>query len=243
MANQKIFRALVVALIALVFTGASAQNVDEIINKHVEAMGGAAKLSNLKSMKIDAAMQVMGMEIPTTTTIVQQRGFRSETDIQGTKVIQALDGTTGWTINPMTGQSTATPLPDEMVKAMSGQVDLTGLYNYKAKGYKAELIGQETLEGAPVYLVKVTNANGVTLTNYISKDTYYIVRTLVKANVNGQDVETKMSQSNFKKVDGITYPFSAEIESPAMPGAITMVVKSVQVNPKIDESIFAMPKN
>lgn len=231
------------AFFALILSSASAQNVEEIIFKHVEAMGGAEKLSSLKSMKIEASLQLMGMEIPTTTTIVQQRGFRSETDIQGTKIIQAIDGKTGWSINPMMGQNAPTPLPDEMVNAMSGQIDLTGLHNYMAKGYKAELIGEETLEGAPVYVVKVTNTNGMVITNYISKDTYYILRTLVKATVSGQEVETKMTQSNFKQVDGITYPFSAEIESPAMPGAMTMVVKSVQVNPVVDESIFAMPKN
>jgi outer membrane lipoprotein-sorting protein len=234
---------LLTALLSLLLTRVSAQTVDEIIDKHVTAMGGAEKLSQLKSMKIEASMQIMGMEIPTTTTVVQERGFRSETDVQGTKIIQALDGKSGWSVNPMMGQNTPTALPEELVKSMSGQVDLTGLHNYRAKGYKVELVGQQTLEGTPVFVVKVTNNQGVAVTNYISKESYYIVRTLVKATVSGQEMETKMSQSNFKKVDGITYPFTAEIESPAMPGAITMVVKSVQVNPVIDESIFAMPKN
>ena len=65
----------------------------------------------------------------------------------------------------------------------------------------------------------------------------------MNTNVQGQEVELKTNFSNFKQIDGITFPFNTEIESPAMPGIMTMVVKSVEVNPMVDESIFAMPKN
>ena len=219
-----------------------AQSADEVINKHLTAMGGD-KYTGIKSVKLDATAQIMGMELPSSTTIVQGRGLLSKTTVQGSDIVQAIDGKTGWMINPMTGQSGATALTEDQVKMSAGQLDLTGLYNYKAKGYKAELTGEDKIEGAPVYVVKVDMGNGTLATHYISKDTYYILKSVVNTNVQGQEVELKTNFSNFKQIDGITFPFNTEIESPAMPGIMTMVVKSVEVNPMVDESIFAMPKN
>lgn len=222
---------------------ATAQSVDDIINKHVEAMGGAAALSQFKSLRMEATMQVMGMEIETKTTIVHQRGYHSETEVQGMKIVQAIDGNKGWMINPMMGQTTAQALPEEAVSSMSNQIDLTGMYKYAEKGIKAELVGEESVEGEPAYILTLTLPAGGKVANYISKNSYYVIKTVVKTVVEGQEIETKVSQSNFKKVNGITYPFTSQIETPAMPGAVTMLVKNIEVNGAVDEAIFAMPKN
>ncbi len=242
MRNQLLTKVLGLFAFVLILHTAQAQTVEEVIDKHIAAMGGD-KYTGIKGVKMESTAQIMGMDLPSTTTIVQGRGMRSETTVQGSAIVQAIDGAKGWMINPMTGQTGATALPDDQVKMSAGQLDLTGLYNYKAKGHKAELMGEEKIEGAPVYLVKVEMANGATATHYISKDTYYILRSVINTEVQGQAVEVKTNFSNFKQVDGVTFPFTTEIESPAMPGMMTMMVNSVQVNPMVDESIFAMPKN
>ena len=242
MRNQLFTKFLALIAFVLVLHTVQAQSVDEIIDKHIAAMGGE-KYTGIKGVKMESTAQIMGMDLPSTTTIVQGRGMRSETTVQGSAIVQAIDGDKGWMINPMTGQTGATELPADQVKMSAGQLDLTGLYNYKAKGHKAELMGEEKIEGAPVYVVKVDMANGATATHYISKDTYYILKSVINTEVQGQEVEVKTNFSNFKQVDGVTFPFTTEIESPAMPGVMTMMVNSVQVNPTVDESIFAMPKN
>lgn len=244
MRSQSFLKLLVLMVLAFVIQSNTvrAQSVDEIINKHVAAMGGD-KYTGIKSIKIESSAQIMGMDLPSNTTIVQGRGLLSKTTVQGSDIVQAIDGKTGWMINPMTGQSGATALTEDQVKMSAGQLDLTGLYNYKAKGYKAELSGEDKIEGAPVFVVKVDMGNGTIANHYVSKDTYYILKSVVNTNVQGQDVELKTNFSNFKQVDGVTFPFTTEIESPAMPGVMTMVVKNVEVNPTVDESIFAMPKN
>lgn len=242
MNKQSWAKMLSVFVLALFVQSAYAQTVEDVINKHVAAMGGD-KYTGLKSVKVESSAQIMGMDLPSTSTIVQGRGLRSETSVQGQSIVQAVDGKTGWTINPMAGQTSAVAMPSEQAQMAAAQLDLTGLYNYKSKGNTAELKGEETMEGAPVYVVKVGMSNGGTAMHYISKDTYYILRSVINTAVQGQDVEIKTNFSNFKQVDGVTFPFTTEIESPAMPGVMTMTVKSVQVNPKVDESIFMMPKN
>lgn len=234
--------AFLVFTLAVQIQAVQAQTADEIITKHLAAMGGD-KYTGLKSVQMETATQIMGMELPSKTTIVHGRGLRNEMVVQGSAIIQAIDGTTGWMINPMAGQTTATALPEDAVKMSAGQLDLTGLSNYKTKGHTAELIGEDKVEGAPVYLVKVTMANGTIATHYVSKDTYFILKSSTKVKAEGQEIEMKTNFSNFKQVDGVTFPFTTELESPALPGPMTMVVKNVLVNPTVDASIFAMPKN
>jgi outer membrane lipoprotein-sorting protein len=236
------FKLLVFALFVGVSTQVSAQTVDEIVSKHIKAMGGEDKLSKLQSMKITAEMDVMNMKVPINTTIIQNQGFRSETVVQGVTIVQAINGNTGWSINPMAGQAKATALPEEAVKSMASETDLTGLYNYKQKGYQLMLDGEEDLAGAKVYKVTMTLKNGVKRINYISKDTFYILKIVAKTNVNGQDIESENMQSDFRQVDGIYYPFTSEVSTSAMPGTkMALNIKTLEVNPKIDPAIFAMP--
>lgn len=242
MRHYKHFKLLIVILIAGFVNVTYAQSIDDIVAKHITAMGGADKLSKLKSVKISANMEVMNMEMPVTTIIVQDKAFRTETTAQGMTIVQAVNGNTGWMINPMAGQAKATALPEEVVKSMVSQTDLTGLYNYKEKGYTLAMEGEQDIAGAKVYKVVVTLKNGIKQENYISKDTFYILKIVATVPVNGQDIKTESIQSDFKQIDGITFPFSSEVTTTAMPGmAMTNKIASVEINPKIDDSIFVMP--
>ena len=243
MHNYKHFRFLIILLLAGISQIVSAQSVDEIIAKHITAMGGADKLSKLKSVAIIANMEVMNMEMPVKITVVQDKGFRTETTVQGMTIVQATDGVKGWMINPMTGDGKPVELPKEAVQQYASQTDLTGLYNYKQKGHQLTLEGEQDLDGAKVYKIVATLKNGAKQENYISKDTYYLLKVVATVSANGQNVTTENVQSNFKQVDGIIFPFSSELTTSAMPGAkVVNKIESVAVNTKIDEGIFAMPK-
>ncbi|WP_353721863.1 outer membrane lipoprotein-sorting protein [Dyadobacter sp. 676] len=194
-------------------------------------------------MKITAEMDIMNMKVPITTTIVQNKGFRSESTVQGMTVVQAVNGDKGWSINPATGNTKPTALPEDAVKSMANETDLTGLYNYKEKGYKLTLDGEEDLAGAKVYKVTMILPNGVRRINYISKDTFYILKIVAQTKMNGQDVMSENIQSDFRAVDGIYYPFMSEVTTSAMPGTkMGLRITSLEVNPKIDPKIFEMPQ-
>jgi outer membrane lipoprotein-sorting protein len=234
------------SLLALLFLSSfevvQAQKLDAILDRHVVAMGGKEALSNLKSIRVETAMELMGNELPTSITVVQDRGFISETVFQGLRIVQAIDGKTGWSINPLSGQTEPTPLPAEIVASMSNQIDLTGLYNHREKGYRIELLSDTTVQSAPVHALKLTMKNGVENKLYISKDTYYILLTVSTSAFEDRVLETRIAQSNFQQIDGITYPFTSEITAPGMPGSVAIQVKSVKINPKVDDSIFTFPK-
>lgn len=242
MKTKFLVTSLFITLCSFSFETIQAQKLEDILSRHITAMGGAETISKLKSMRIETTMEIMGAELPTNITVVQGRGFISETSFQGIRIVQAIDGKTGWAINPLYGQNEPTRLPEEIVASMSNQIDLTGLYNYQEKGYKLQLLADTTLQSAPVHTLKLTMKNGVENKLYISKDTYYILLTVSKLVIDGDVLETRISQSNFKQIEGIAYPLSSEVSATGMPGPVTVQVKSVVINPKVDESIFAFPK-
>ncbi|MBB3840176.1 hypothetical protein FHS57_004189 [Runella defluvii] len=229
--------------LTIVFASAAAsfaQTADEIISKAIDARGGSAKLNALKSMRMESTTSVMGMDLASKSVIVHKRGMRNDIQVMGQSIVVAIDGDKGWTINPMQG-SDPVALPDEQVKATASQLDLSGMANIKESGAVAELMGKETLDGNETFKVKLTSKDGTIMTHYIDTKTYLTAKTSIKVTVSGQSVEVDTKMSNYKVVDGISFPHTTEISNPQA-GAIVTTITKLELNPTIDESIFAMPK-
>ena len=59
---------------AFLATAAQSQTVDEVISKHVEAIGGKDKLSQVKSIYTENTMEVMGNSAPQKEYLVEGKG-------------------------------------------------------------------------------------------------------------------------------------------------------------------------
>lgn len=236
---MKTTRFLAVAMAAFVSAGAYAQTVDEIVDKHVAALGGMDKIKGISTLITERSLSVQGMEIPSKTTIVVGKAMRSESSVMGNSMIQVVDGTTGWMLRPTMMQGTGEPedMPADQIKQQIGQLDPFGpLVNYKEKGNKIDLVGKEKVDGKDTYHLKVTRKDGQSYDEYVDANTYLISK--IKTSMNGQDGE--MSFSDYKAVDGVKFPNTMEITNPQM-GTLTMVTTKVTVNPKVDEAIFKKP--
>lgn len=230
-------------LIVATSTFTFAQTVDEIVAKHVTAMGGAEKWKALKGLEMKSKFSVQGMEIESKTVILAGKSLRTDVSVMGQEIINAIDGETGWSVRPTMMGGTGEPedMPIAMVKESRKQVDLGGsLLNYKEKGATLELIGKEVLDGADAYNLKLTEKNGDVTNIYLSAITYYTLKSAGKRQVQGQEVNAEVTYSNFKQIEGLTFPFTMETPSP-MGGTMTIETESVKLNPTIDESIFKKP--
>src|SRR5437762_14144835 len=141
---MKIIKSLSLLLAAL-FSMASvyAQTVEEIIGKHIDAIGGKEKLSTITSVRMENTVQVMGSEGPSTTIILNGKGFRNESEFNGQKIVQVYTDKGGWTINPFAGSNDPQALPDEQYKAGEDEIYVEPFFNYADRGSKAELLAQE----------------------------------------------------------------------------------------------------
>ncbi|MEP6845617.1 MAG: hypothetical protein ABI861_06425 [Panacibacter sp.] len=230
------------ALSALfILTTANAQTADEIIAKHIDALGGKDIIAQVASVYLESSTAVMGNDAATKTSVVIGKGYKNETDFNGQNIVQVVTDKSGWVINPFAGASDATAMSDDDFKAYSDAVYLPDpLVNYAANGAKVELIGQEKMGEVNAYKINYTNKYGLETTYYIDPANYYIIEAIRKGTGMGQEITVTTTLSNYQKTDfGIFMPFAINIDM----GQFTLDVttKKIAINGAIDEKIFDLP--
>ena len=224
-------------------TAAHAQTVDDIINKHIDALGGKDKLSQVTSLYVESTVNAMGNENPSKTYILNGKDYKIESDFNGQHFVQCYTvDQGGWVVNPMAGQPTPTAMPDEQYKPGKVQMQIPDqLFNYAERRSKAELQGTENVDSVNAYKIKLTNGDSVETTYYIDPTTYYIIKSVNSGEMMGQPVEITNTYSNYQKTDfGLIVPYSKVTDFGQF--SITITVNKAEVNKQIDPSIFDLPK-
>jgi outer membrane lipoprotein-sorting protein len=229
------------ALAVLLATHASAQTVDELIKKNIDAHGGTQKLKAVKSVKISGKITPQGLEIP--ITLIQKRPamIRMDMTFQGKSMVQAYDGENGWKIDPFQGSSEPEKVAGEELKDLQEQSDLDGpLVDYKDKGHTVELIGKEDMEGTPVYKLKLTLKNGDVRHIYLDADNYLELKVTSKRKTPGGEVEVDQYLGNFKPLNGIVFAYS--IETKVKGQTVNQItIDKMELDLAIDDALFKMP--
>jgi hypothetical protein len=203
-------KSLTLALGIFATTILQAQTADEIVNKHIGAMGGAAKVSSLKSVKMSGNMSTQGLDIPITLTKLHMKGLRIDMDINGTSNYRVANSTAGTVFMPITGATDPVAMEDGELKNSVRQMDVQGaLYDYKSKGTTIELSGKEVVDGSEAYKLKVTYKDGEFSNFFIDTKSSFIVKTTSQRTINGQTIDVENSFSNYKQnADGYWFPYT-----------------------------------
>ncbi len=233
MKNLLVFGLFIIMLVFVQF--AQAQTVDEIIDKHIEAIGGKEKLMALKTIKMDGNMSVQGFEVGIVNTTAHAIGNRTDISVPGMgEGYQIMTPTKGWSYMPFQGQTSPEEVSEEQVKSGQGSLDIQGsLLNYKEKGNTVELLGKEKAEGADCYKIKLTTKSGKVNTVFINATTYYRVKAITTRQVNGSDADEEATYGDFKKTpEGYVFPYSVTTSRG------TLIFSTIEVNKPVDENIF-----
>lgn len=235
---------LALPLALLLGLAVNAQNVDDVLGKYYNAMGGKEKLSKLKSVRMTASIEVApGMKAPVTIVTKDNKAMRFDLTLQGMTMTQSFDGTEGWFVMPFQGKKTPEKMPEEMIKSAKDQADATGpMFNYKEKGNTVELLGKEDMEGTEVYKLKVTKKDGDVSYSYLDAATYLELKTTTKKKMQDKEVEGETVMSDYRSVDGIMFPFNVEERQVGAAQGQAIVIDKIEVNIPIEDSIFKMPK-
>src|SRR5579862_6377441 len=88
-----------IVLAALVATTTCwAQSAEEIVAKNIQAVGGKDLIASTKSVVITSSIEVMDNDAPMTTTILNGKGYRNETDFHGFNNDNATTEKASWTV-------------------------------------------------------------------------------------------------------------------------------------------------
>lgn len=240
---NKAIGALVLGL-ALAAPAAAQTTADEVIARHIEALGGMEKLKAVKSVRMTGKMTVgPGIEAPIVMELKRPNAMRLDITLQGMTGSQAYDGTTGWTLMPFQGSKVPQQMAEEEMKMAQEQADMDGpLIDYKAKGHTVELVGKEKVEGADAYRLKVSLKNGVVRNLFIDAEHFLQIKEESKRTIRGAEVETETILGDFKEVDGMMFPHSIDSGQKGSPQRQKLAIEKIELNVPIDDARFKMPE-
>ena len=225
---------LLLAASAMFLMAASfAQTAEEIVAKHIDAVGGKDKIEKIQNLVMVGSLTVQGASVSVTTTAVQGKLQRQDISVMGMANFVLMTDKEGWTYMPIQGQQKPEPSTPEDVKESLPDLDLFPLYNYAAKGSKIESLGKEDVEGTECFKLKVTFSTGKDETIFIDPTSYMIVREKTKKKANGQEMEITTDLSDYKDVEGVKLPFSIGAQFG------TLIITSIKANQTIDEKIYS----
>ncbi len=242
-------------LIAILFSlalpaGLYAQSVDEILNNYFENTGGIKKWKEMKTSKMTGKAPSPQGEFVFVVYNKRPNLFKIEVDIQGKTLIPtAYDGEVAWGLNPFGGGTTAQKVPEDMAWTVEDQAEFEPVYiDYKKKGHEITYEGEETIDGAETYklkLVKNKNNDKEEIIEYHFFDKENFVPIMVRSSVlvgpsKGTESETYMSDYQETKY-GIYMPFYIETRSNGQV-AQKIVVEKVEINVALDDAIFTYPE-
>jgi outer membrane lipoprotein-sorting protein len=221
----------------------SAQTVDEIIAKNIEAKGGLAKIRAIQSIRITGNAEFGAMQAGFVLTQKRGNKMRNEISIQGMTMVQAYDGQNGWQIVPFTGKKDAEPMGADELKDAQENADMDGpLVDYKLKGHKVELIGKEKTEGTDSYHLRLTLKNGNVRDLFLDADSFLEIKTIGKSTRRGTEMVIETALGDYKEVQGLMVPFSMEQHQQGGQGpAQKLTLDKVEFNVPVDDAAFKMP--
>jgi outer membrane lipoprotein-sorting protein len=243
---RKIQFVLNIAMLCLVSFTSFAQTADEIIAKYAAATGGMEKIKGVKTEKITLTIESGGLTINQNLYRKRPNLLREETMLQGKTSLQVFNGKEGWVVNPFTGRETVEAMPEDDIKEMKVQADLDGeLIDYASKGSKVSYEGEEDVDGAMAYKLKLISDKGDMMFFYIDKESSYLVKQTAKQkNEDGSEQEYSILFSNFKNVEGRTIPFEMETNTTYMGQVYKTPIKilSIEVNKEMSDDLFKKPE-
>lgn len=238
---------------------ASAQTVDEVIDKYIAARGGKEKLNAIKSIYMEGSREMMGNEITVKITKEQGKLSRTEFETGNRNSFVLITGKGGWNYFPM--KMEAPKEMDSLVLAASElEMDIAGpLIDYVAKGHKAELEGKENVEGIACYKIKLTTKAGKQITYWIQASNYLLLQSTAMGGMmmgrrrdynpegGAPTPDNKPSvgkaliiYSDYKEAGGVLFPYSLQTKTEGgdgQTGSGTTFGK-IEINKPVDEKLF-----
>ena len=175
---RRLIRILVAfSFLTPLFFTVNAQSVQEIVARHIEALGGKEKLQGINSVYQEGtAVLPSGGQLHVKLWQVYDRLYREELEFGSGKIVVIVTKRQGWFSGPSTG-GVFKALPEAQVKELQMKLDPAGaLADYAAKGNKIERAGLDTVGGHPCFLVRVWFPSNEFITYSIDEKTWYILR-------------------------------------------------------------------
>lgn len=239
---------LTIAAAALLVVPVAAEELtlDQIIERHDEALGGLDAWEGVKTARITGKMQMGGgqMEAPFKIMFKRPGKARMEFTLQGMTGVQATDGEIYWMVMPFMGSTDPEVMADDQAKQFQQQAEFESeLMHWKEKGHQVELLGKTEVEGTPAYELKVTRKDGDESNVFLDAEYFIPIKVEAKRDIQGTEVEIETTIGDYKEVgDGLMFAHSLQTGAKGQPPQQTITIESVEIGADLGDDLFVMPE-
>lgn len=240
---------LAAALLASVAVPACAQETAQsLLDKNLEARGGADALAAIKSVRFDGKIIFPGgfeLKYDETRARAGSGGtdVRMNATVQGLTFVQAYDGQTAWRINPFQGRKDPETMSADEARSVADEAMIDGvLQASRHDGSTIAYLGREDFDGTPAYKLKVTQKDGDEFTYLLDPDTYLEIKVTEQRRIRGAQQTTESEMGDYEKVAGVYFPMSIDNWSQGQSNRRQrIIIETAAANPAVNPAMFALP--
>ena len=237
-----------VALLLASATPAFAQTADEIVEKHLAALGGREALGRIQTRVSTGKVTVTTPvgDLAGTVEAFAKAPDKSRTLVKvdvsalGAGIItndQRFDGTAGYVIDTLNGNRDIT---GAQLDALKNNGFPTAWLDYKTRGHVVSLAGKEVIGDRSAFVLEVTPRTGPKARSWVDAETFLVLKTSVMVDAPPiGSLEQIMEFGDYRTVDGVKVPFL--VKSINSVQTVTGVLTDVTHNVDIDEGSFRKP--
>ncbi len=237
--------AVVVAVLLLPLAPARGATVDEIVARHLQALGGVDKLRAIKSLRLTGVIRFgadAGREMAYGDLYKRPGQVRNEVTLQGLTAVDAYDGKEGWSVEPFGGRRDPVRASADDVKNLAQAADLDGpLVDWRQKGHRVEYLGTEDVDGTAAHKLRVFLKDGDVVYMFLDTETMLPIRMTHIARRRGTERISETDLGNYERVAGVWMPFSFESGAKGAPRSSRILIERAEVNVDVDDSVFRFP--
>ncbi len=216
---------------------------EELINKHLQALGGVMKLAAITDETMEAEMSIIYeshtvecelvviMKLPNksyshTTMNISDMQIDNEIWCDGTHCSVRASAGEKTEEKDMTG--------DKLAAALEGN-QFNEPLRYKALGFTPRIKEKKLVDGKPVYILEMKRNHGVGLYG-ISADTFLMTGMEQSKETPRSTKMTFVRYSDFRPVDGILFPFKMVYETGK--ATVETRVNRYKLNTNVSDGVF-----
>lgn len=242
------YRFFLVMICSLFFTGNLFSNdIEELIQKNIQARGGAEKIDSVFSYQISGKIiYEVGDDMDFSIYLIYPDQFRIEIEIENELSILAFDGENPWAIIPPYNIPQGLPkngideLYDRLVRPF---IDFDNiLIAFKNYGYKLQLSGNEMLDETEHFVILCSKENETEAKVYINSENYLISMFSEIKKIREQEVKVEVFLEDYQKTDGVLKAHTIRVNSDDHQNML-LNIDNIQINLEMDTKIFKRPMN
>jgi len=209
--------------------------VAELLQCHLEALGGRDRILALTGAKVTSTVKAFGLEGRSITWTRAPNLIRNELDLGFITQSAMFDGSKAWKVDGNRRASRMEGLERETLVARA--VFASHLYCFpEINGSTYRLRGPTKIDGRTLLCLEVLPPGGTPASLYFDP----VSCRLVQSEIRHRDLDSVTTYGDFREVDGVLFPFHSRLSTGDTRFDVETRVMSVELDPEVEDRFFTL---